>query len=122
MNEEYFDISFIIENIGFRTATEIGQVYMRHVDEEKKNLVGFVRTTIKKQKKRQIKIRIYTECLSEYDMEGRLCLKPGVWMIYVGASVRDEQLFSRIEIRGDETVFMKRKADFHKLIENYYKE
>ena len=84
MNEEYFDISFIIENIGFRTATEIGQVYMRHVDEEKKNLVGFVRTTIKKQKKRQIKIRIYTECLSEYDMEGRLCLKPGVWMIYVG--------------------------------------
>ena len=122
MNEEYFDISFIIENIGFRTATEIGQVYMRHVDEEKKNLVGFVRTTIKKQKKRQIKIRIYTECLSEYDMEGRLCLKPGVWMIYVGASVRDEQLFSRIEIRGDETVFMKRKHDFSQVIENYYKE
>ena len=51
MNEEYFDISFIIENIGFRTATEIGQVYMRHVDEEKKNLVGFVRTTIKNRKK-----------------------------------------------------------------------
>lgn len=40
MNEEYFDISFIIENIGFRTATEIGQVYMRHVDEEKRILWG----------------------------------------------------------------------------------
>ena len=88
----------------------------------KKESCGVCQNYYKKTEKRQIKIRIYTECLSEYDMEGRLCLKPGVWMIYVGASVRDEQLFSRIEIRGDETVFMKRKHDFSQVIENYYKE
>ncbi len=97
--------SFVIENTGERTGTEIAQLYIGKkdsvIERAVQELKGFVRVTLAPHEKRRVSIpfdeysfRYFNPITDHFETEG------GIYQIRIGASSRDIRLNAEICIQG----------------------
>ncbi len=117
INDERIPISFEIENTGKYDAAEIVQLYVSPPPNIKElepiELKGFVRTNIKKGKKRKITILVSPEQLAYYTNDNWV-IEPGIYDFKIGASSIDIRLSGKIELSGNKKELRQRNVLFSK--------
>ncbi|OON97221.1 MAG: hypothetical protein ATN31_08435 [Candidatus Epulonipiscioides saccharophilum] len=96
--DEYFDISYSVKNIGDMDGAEITQCYFE-INGVKK-LLGFTKTFMESQEEKQISMRFYLDQFGRYE-NGEFIIRPGEYKLMIGASASDIKHNISFEIKGD---------------------
>ncbi len=110
-NDEFFDISYDIENIGKVDGSEIIQFYVKDENENTKRLIAFSKSDVTAKSKKSLITRFYLDQFSKYDAEGNLTLSPQTFELILGTSSADISYSKVINISGD-TIKLNQKQNY----------
>ena len=106
--DECIDLSFELKNTGNMPADEIAQIYLSPTDESQSlhpiQLQGFARVSLQPGETKTVKVSLYTEQFGYYsrDENGRRWnIRPGEFMLKVGASSADIRLQQSVTLKGE---------------------
>jgi len=107
-SDKYIDLSFEVKNTGKMAATEIAQIYLSPVSNEQPlrpiQLQGFARVPLEPRQTKRVRVKLYLEQFGFYSHEGgerRWNVKPGEYVVKIGASSQDIRLEQRLTLTGD---------------------
>ena len=105
--DESVTLSFEVKNTGKMAADEIAQIYLSPTEESQQirpiQLQGFARVSLEPSETKTVKVKLYTEQFGYYSNEGQRQwnIRPGTFIVKVGASSADIKLQEKITLKGD---------------------
>ena len=109
--DKYIDLSFEVKNTGKMVATEIAQIYLSPAENSPLashlspiKLQGFARVPLEPRQSKRVRVKLYPEQFGFYSREGgerRWNIKPGEYVVKIGASSQDIRLEQRLTLTGD---------------------
>jgi beta-glucosidase len=107
-SDKYIDLSFEVKNTGKMAATEIAQIYLSPAGSEQQlrpiQLQGFARVPLEPRQTKRVRVKLYLEQFGFYSREGgerRWNVKPGEYVVKIGASSQDIRLEQRLTLTGE---------------------
>ena len=111
ITDKYIDLSFEVKNTGKMAATEIAQIYLSPAENSPLasqlspiKLQGFARVPLEPRQSKRVRVKLYPEQFGFYSREGgerRWNIKPGEYVVKIGASSQDIRLEQRLTLTGD---------------------
>ena len=104
--DESFTVTFDVKNTGKTAADEVAQVYLSPTSEGQNirpiQLQGFARVSLAPGESKKVSVKMYTEQLGYYSNEDQRQwnIKPGQYIIKIGASSQDIRLQQQISVSG----------------------
>ena len=110
-SDKYIDLSFEVKNTGKMAATEIAQIYLSPAENSPLashlspiKLQGFARVPLEPRQSKRVRVKLYPEQFGFYSREGgerRWNVKPGEYVVKIGASSQDIRLEQRLTLTGE---------------------
>ena len=101
------NLSFKVKNSGKMAADEISQIYLSPTSANQNirpiQLQGFARVSLNPGETKTVKVKLYTEQFGFYshDSQRQWNIKPGTFVVKVGASSADIKLQKEVTIKGE---------------------
>lgn len=111
--EDMVTVSVALSNTGDRDGDQVVQLYMR--DEVAstarpiRQLVGFVRTSLKAGETRTVAFEVHPSRLAFYDPEMRFVTEPGAFTFMIGASSMDIRAKGQVTLTGEVAEYRQRE-------------
>ena len=105
--DESINLSFEVKNTGQVAADEIAQVYLSPTADYQQirpiQLQGFARVSLNPGETKTVKVKLYTEQFGFYtnNAQRQWNVKPGLFIVKVGASSADIRLQQEVTLKGD---------------------
>ena len=112
--DEYVSLSFEVKNTGKMAADEVAQIYLSPADTDSPlrpiQLQGFARVSLEPGETKAVKVRLYTDQFGYYTPAAgpdgtpstrHWNIRPGTYIVRVGASSTDIRMEDRITLKGD---------------------
>ena len=105
--DESINLSFEVKNTGQVAADEIAQVYLSPTADDQQirpiQLQGFARVSLNPGETKTVKVKLYTEQFGFYtnNSQRQWNVKPGMFIVKVGASSADIRLQQEVTLKGD---------------------
>ena len=105
--DESINLSFEVKNTGQVAADEIAQVYLSPTADYQQirpiQLQGFARVSLNPGETKTVKVKLYTEQFGFYtnNSQRQWNVKPGMFIVKVGASSADIRLQQEVTLKGD---------------------
>ena len=105
--DQSINLSFEVKNTGQMTADEIVQIYLSPTADDQQirpiQLQGFARVSLDAGQTKTVKVKLYTEQFGFYTNDGKRLwiVRPGSFIVKVGASSQDIRLQQQVTLKGD---------------------
>jgi beta-glucosidase len=105
--DQGINLSFEVKNTGQVAADEIAQVYLSPTAQDQQirpiQLQGFARVSLQPGETKTVKVKLYTEQFGFYTNDGKRLwiVRPGTFIVKVGASSADIKLQQQVALKGD---------------------
>ena len=120
-DSEFVNISFEVTNTGKMAADEIAQIYLSPTTADQHirpiQLQGFARVSLQPGETKQVEAQLFTEQFGYYSHEGerQWNVRPGTFVIKIGASSTDIKLQQQVVLQGEPVVKPLRTNYFSKI-------
>ena len=105
--DQSINLSFEVKNTGQMAADEIVQIYLSPTADDQQirpiQLQGFARVSLDPGQTKTVKVKLYTEQFGFYTNDGKRLwiVRPGSFIVKVGASSQDIRLQQQVTLKGD---------------------
>ena len=105
--DQSINLSFEVKNTGQIAADEIVQIYLSPTADDQQirpiQLQGFARMSLDPGQTKTVKVKLYTEQFGFYTNDGKRLwiVRPGSFIVKVGASSQDIRLQQQVTLKGD---------------------
>ena len=105
--DQSINLSFEVKNTGQVAADEIAQIYLSPTADDQQirpiQLQGFARVSLHPGETKTVKVKLYTEQFGFYTNDGKRLwiVRPGSFIVKVGASSQDIRLLQQVTLKGD---------------------
>ena len=105
--DQGINLSFEVKNTGQVAADEIAQVYLSPTAQDQQirsiQLQGFARVSLQPGETKTVKVKLYTEQFGFHTNDGKRLwiVRPGTFIVKVGASSADIKLQQQVALKGD---------------------
>ena len=105
--DQSINLSFEVKNTGQMAADEIVQIYLSPTADDQQirpiQLQGFARISLDPGQTKTVKVKLYTEQFGFYTNDGKRLwiVRPGSFIVKVGASSQDIRLQQQVTLKGD---------------------
>ena len=105
--DQSINLSFEVKNTGQVAADEIAQIYLSPTADDQQirpiQLQGFARVSLNPGETKTVKVKLYTEQFGFYTNDGKRLwiVRPGSFIVKVGASSQDIRLQQQVTLKGD---------------------
>ena len=105
--DQSINLSFEVKNTGQVAADEIAQIYLSPTADDQQirpiQLQGFARVSLQPGETKTVKVKLYTEQFGFYTNDGKRLwiVRPGSFIVKVGASSQDIRLQQQVTLKGD---------------------
>ena len=105
--DQSINLSFEVKNTGQMAADEIVQIYLSPTADDQQirpiQLQGFARMSLDPGQTKTVKVKLYTEQFGFYTNDGKRLwiVRPGSFIVKVGASSQDIRLQQQVTLKGD---------------------
>ena len=105
--DQSINLSFEVKNTGQVAADEIAQIYLSPTADDQQirpiQLQGFARVSLHPGETKTVKVKLYTEQFGFYTNDGKRLwiVRPGSFIVKVGASSQDIRLQQQVTLKGD---------------------
>ena len=105
--DQSINLSFEVKNTGQMAADEIVQIYLSPTADDQQirpiQLQGFARVSLDPGQSKTVKVKLYTEQFGFYTNDGKRLwiVRPGSFIVKVGASSQDIRLQQQVTLKGD---------------------
>ena len=105
--DQSINLSFEVKNTGQIAADEIVQIYLSPTADDQQirpiQLQGFARVSLDPGQTKTVKVKLYTEQFGFYTNDGKRLwiVRPGSFIVKVGASSQDIRLQQQVTLKGD---------------------
>jgi len=105
--DQSINLSFEVKNTGQMAADEIVQIYLSPTADDQQirpiQLQGFARVSLDPGQTKTVKVKLYTEQFGFYTNDGKRLwiVRPGSFIVKVGASSQDIRLQQQVILKGD---------------------
>jgi beta-glucosidase len=105
--DQSINLSFEVKNTGQVAADEIAQIYLSPTADDQQirpiQLQGFARVSLTPGETKTVKVKLYTEQFGFYTNDGKRLwiVRPGSFIVKVGASSQDILLQQQVTLKGD---------------------
>ena len=105
--DQSINLSFEVKNTGQVASDEIAQIYLSPTADDQQirpiQLQGFARVSLNPGETKTVKVKLYTEQFGFYTNDGKRLwiVRPGSFIVKVGASSQDIRLQQQVTLKGD---------------------
>ena len=105
--DQSINLSFEVKNTGQVASDEIAQIYLSPTADDQQirpiQLQGFARVSLDAGQTKTVKVKLYTEQFGFYTNDGKRLwiVRPGSFIVKVGASSQDIRLQQQVTLSGD---------------------